>query len=107
MSANPQTPPLIEEREPGLVSRAAFTVILAAFCATEIALFLVLQHGRTWLAVPLVVLAGHFMHGLMLAFHEATHGLLRRNRRWNDVDGVILGTMSFTPFNLFRFVHGT
>ena len=65
MSANPQTPPLIDEREPGLVSRAAFTVILAAFCAIEIALFLVLHVGLRW---PLDI----FPHAW---FWQEVHGL--------------------------------
>ena len=34
-------------------------------------------------ALPLVLLASHLMHGAAVGFHEATHGLLRRNRRFN------------------------
>ena len=45
------------------------------------------------------------MHGLLIGFHEAAHGLLRRNRRWTEVDGVILGVLSFMSFSLYRAAH--
>jgi fatty acid desaturase len=45
------------------------------------------------------------MHGMLIAFHEATHGLLRKNRRLNEIDGVIIGVMSFMSFNLYRAAH--
>ena len=33
-----------------------------------------------WLAVPLVLVSSHLMHGVLIALHEASHGLLRKNR---------------------------
>jgi fatty acid desaturase len=39
--------------------------------------------------------------------HEATHGLLRRNRRFNEFDGVLLGVFSFMSFSLYRAAHQT
>jgi fatty acid desaturase len=53
----------------------------------------------------LMLFVSHVMHGMLIAFHEASHGLLRKNRRLNDIDGIIIGVMSFTSFNLYRAAH--
>ena len=96
----------IERHEPHWVSRSAFQIVTLLFLCTEIALAAVLQSGASlWFAVPLVLLASHLMHGGAVAFHEATHGLLRRNRRLNEFDGVLLGTFSFMSFSLYRAAH--
>ena len=59
------------------------------------------------LAVPLVLLISHLMHGQLIGFHEASHGLLRKNRRLNEFDGVLIGTFSFVSFSLYRAAHQT
>ena len=97
---------LTEPHEPHWVSRAAFQVVIVLFFLTETALAAVLHSGSSvWLAVPLVLLASHLMHGAAVGFHEASHGLLRRSRRLNEVDGIILGVMSFMSFSLYRATH--
>jgi len=94
--------------EPHWVSRSAFQIVVFLFLFTEIALGAVLQSGASlWWAVPLVLLASHLMHGAAVGFHEATHGLLRRNRRFNEFDGVLLGIFSFMSFSLYRAAHQT
>ena len=96
----------IETQEPHWVSRSAFQIVVFLFLLTEIALAVVLQSGASlWFAVPLVLIAGHFMHGAAIGFHEATHGLLRQNRRLNEIDGVLLGVFSFMSFSLYRAAH--
>jgi fatty acid desaturase len=52
-----------------------------------------------------MLFVSHVMHGMLIAFHEASHGLLRKNRRLNEIDGIIIGAMSFTSFNLYRAAH--
>jgi fatty acid desaturase len=52
-----------------------------------------------------VLLASHFMHGAAVGLHEATHGLLRKNRRFNEFDGVLLGVFRFMSFSLYRAAH--
>ncbi len=90
------------------VSRSAFQIVVFLFLFTEIALGTVLYSGASlWWAVPLVLLASHLMHGAAVGFHEATHGLLRKNRRFNEFDGVLLGIFSFTSFSLYRAAHQT
>ena len=93
---------------PHWMSRSAFQVVLVFFFITEIALAAVLHSASSvWLAVPLVLLTSHLMHGALVGFHEASHGLLMRNRRLNEVEGVILGVLSFTSFSLYRAAHQT
>ena len=47
------------------------------------------------------------MHGALIGFHEASHGMLRKNRFLNDLDGIIAGTLSFMSFTLYRVAHQT
>lgn len=92
--------------EPHWVSRSAFQIVVFLFLFTEIALGAVLHRGASlWWAVPLVLLASHLMHGAAVGLHEATHGLLRKNRRFNEFDGVLLGIFSFMSFSLYRAAH--
>ncbi|WP_395746968.1 fatty acid desaturase family protein [Prosthecobacter sp.] len=96
----------IEPHEPHWLSRSAFQIVIIFFFITEIALAMVLRSGASlWFAVPLVLLTAHFMHGAAVGFHEATHGLLRQNRRLNEFDGVLLGVFSFMSFSLYRAAH--
>jgi len=96
----------IEPQQPHWVSRSAFDVVIVLFFFTEIALATVLHSGSSvWLAVPLVLLTSHLMHGAEVGLHEASHGLLRRSRRLNEVYGIILGVLSFMSFSLYRAAH--
>ena len=96
----------IEAHQPHWVSRSAFHVVIVLFFFTEITLAAVLHSGSSvWLAVPLVLVASHLMHGALVGFHEASHGLLTRSRRLNEVDGIILAVLSFTSFSLYRAGH--
>jgi fatty acid desaturase len=54
-----------------------------------------------------VIPVSHFMHGALIGFHEASHGLLRKNRTLNEVDGVLAGMLSFMSFTLYRVAHQT
>ena len=106
MNTTQTAEPAAEIHEPHWLSRSAFQVVVFIFFATEIALAAVLQSGASlWFAVPLVLLAGHLMHGGGVAFHEASHGLLRRSRVLNEIDGTIIGLMSFMSFSLYRAAH--
>lgn len=94
--------------EPHWVSRAAFQIVIVLFVMSEFALAAVLHSGVSrWWAVPLVLIISHLMHGAAVGFHEASHGLLRRNRRFNEFDGVLIGLMSFMSFSLYRAAHQT
>lgn len=87
------------------VSRAAFSIISAALMITQLAAGFAYHHGLIWLCVPLAILISHFMHGLLIGFHEASHGNLRTSRLLNDFDGMLTGTLSFMSFTLYRAAH--
>lgn len=90
---------------PTPLSRSAFSVVSILFYLTQVALGFAVHHGNYWVAVPLVILCSHFMHGLLIGFHEASHSLLRRNRLANDLEGLLIGTFSFISFTLYRVAH--
>lgn len=87
------------------VNRATFSLISAALLITQLAAGFAYHHGLIWLCVPLAILISHFMHGLLIGFHEASHGNLRTSRWLNDFDGLFTGTMSFMSFTLYRAAH--
>ena len=95
----------IETHEPHWLSRAAFQVLALMFAGTQVALGFAVYHENYWLAVPLVLVASHLMHAMLIGFHEATHGLLRKNRLLNEIDGMIIGTLSLMSFSLYRAAH--
>jgi fatty acid desaturase len=96
-------------RHPGThwASRAAFSLIGAGLLISQVALGMAVYHRWFWLAVPLVLLVSHFMHGGLIGFHEASHGMLRKNRFLNDLDGIFAGMLSFMSFTLYRVAHQT
>jgi fatty acid desaturase len=108
---NEQLPPPVvapEEDDHGnthWVTRAAFPLISAALMISQAATLLAYHHGLIWLCLPLAFLVSHFMHGSLIGFHEASHGNLRKSRTLNDLDGVIIGTLSFMSFTLYRAAH--
>src|SRR5438105_5125644 len=89
------------------VRSVAFQTLVISIGLTEAALWAAVWLGWIWLAVPLVLVAAHFIHGMLIGFHEASHGVLRKSRRLNEFDGVIIGMFSFLPFSLYRVVHQT
>jgi fatty acid desaturase len=95
----------IEVHEPHWVSKAAFPVLTAIFFLTQAALALAVYFGVYWCAVPLALVSSHVMHGMLIGLHEASHGLLRKSRLLNEIDGTIIGTFSLTSFSLYRIVH--
>ena len=89
------------------VNRAAFPLVVLALLVSQAALALALSHQLFWLAIPLVFVVSHFMHGALIGFHEASHGQLRKSRTLNDLDGLLIGMMSFMSFTLYRAAHQT
>ena len=87
--------------------RGAFQLLVFGLLFAEIALAITVHSGLIWVAVPLVLVVSHLMHGVLIGLHEAAHGLLRKNRRFNEFDGVVIGTLSLMSFSLYRVVHQT
>src|SRR5262245_61843727 len=87
------------------ISRAAFPLVSGLLVLSLVALFITVYHNLFWLAVPIVLLVSHLMHGQLIGFHEASHGILRKNRTLNEIDGVFIGMLSFMSFSLYRASH--
>ena len=96
-----------EMHEPHWVLRGAFQLLVFGLVFTELMLAVTVHRGLIWLAVPLVLVVSHLMHGTLIGLHEAAHGLLRKNRRFNEFDGLVIGTLSLMSFSLYRVVHQT
>ena len=95
----------IEPHEPHWISRIAFPILTALLFLTQVSLGFAVYRGNYWLAVPLALISSHLMHGIVIGFHEAAHGLLRKNRLLNEIDGLIIGTLSLMSFSLYRAAH--
>jgi len=89
------------------VSRAAFPLVVAGLVLSQVSLGFSYHHRVWWLTVPFILLTSHFMHGALIGFHEASHGLLRKSKFLNDLDGVLAGVLSFMSFTLYRAAHQT
>jgi len=96
-----------EMHEPHWVLRGAFQLLVFGLVLAELLLAVTVQRGLIWLAVPLALVVSHLMHGTLIGLHEAAHGLLRKNRRFNEFDGLVIGTLSLMSFSLYRVVHQT
>jgi fatty acid desaturase len=105
MSETQTNESMIEPHEPHWVSRAAFQILLLIFFATQAVLGVAVYRGWYWLAVPLVFASSHLMHGMLIGLHEASHGLLRKSRRLNEIDGTLIAAFGFMSFSLYRVVH--
>ena len=86
-------------------SRASFPLLSGLFYVVQLALGIAVAKGWTWACVPLVIVASHLMHTYLIAFHEASHGMLRKHKRANYVSGVIMGMVSFLSFTKYRVLH--
>jgi fatty acid desaturase len=96
---------LEEPHEPHWLGRMAFQILAGLFFLSQTALALAVYRDNYWVAIPLVLVTSHLMHGLLIGFHEASHGLLRKSRFLNDLDGLLIGIFSFTSFTLYRAAH--
>ena len=105
MNATPTIETSIEPHAPHWLSRAAFPVLVALFFLTQASLGFAVYRANYWLAVPLVLVSSHLMHGMLIGFHEASHGLLRKSRLLNEIDGIIIGIFSLMSFSLYRAAH--
>jgi len=92
---------------PHWILREAFQLLVFGLVIAEVILAVTVSRGWIWLSVPLVLVISHLMHGTLIGLHEASHGLLRKNRRFNEFDGIVISTFSLMSFSLYRVVHQT
>src|SRR5438309_6844005 len=97
--------PIPDVHDEHAINCVTFQTLVFLLALSQIGIGVTVSFGWLWATVPLVLVAAHLMHGLLIGFHEASHGLLRKSRRLNEFDGVLIGIFSFLPFSLYRVVH--
>src|SRR5262249_5069841 len=105
MNAEPTFETSIEPHAPHWLSRTAFPVLVGLFFLTQASLGFAVYRASYWLVALLVLISSHLMHGMLIGFHEASHGLLRKSRRLKEIDGTIIGILSLMSFSLYRAAH--
>lgn len=105
MTETPTAEYEIETHEPHWISHIAFPILAVLLTITQVAIGFAVYHSNYWLAAPLVLISSHLMHGMLIGFHESTHGLLRKSRLINEIDGMLIGTLSLMSFSLYRAAH--
>jgi len=95
----------VEPHEPHWIARAAHPILIGLTVVCQTGLALATYHDRYWIAAALVIVTSHVLHGTVICLHEASHGMLRKNRLLNEIDGVIIGVFSLTSFSLYRAAH--
>jgi fatty acid desaturase len=105
MNPAPSTDIDVDPHEPHWITRVAFPILILLFALSQISMGVAVYHHVYWLAVILVFVTSHLMHGMLIGFHEATYGLLRKSRLLNEIDGIIIGTFSLMSFSLYRAAH--
>lgn len=58
-----------------------------------------------WIVLPLSVIAAGFTVRLFIIFHDCGHGAFFKSKRINDVVGIILGILTFTPYHRWHHAH--
>lgn len=58
-----------------------------------------------WLVLPLMLLASGFTVRLFIIFHDCGHGAFFQSKAANDITGVVLGILTFTPYHRWHHAH--
>ena len=96
---------LSERPEIHWIHREAFQFIVILLVLNMTAMGFAVHGGQWWLVALLILTGSHLMHGALIGFHEASHGLLRKQRWFNEFDGVLIGVLSLVSFSLYRVLH--
>jgi fatty acid desaturase len=75
------------------------------FLALMAGTLLAWKHGWWPVTIACWLLQAHIGHTSLLAFHQASHYTLHPNRRLNELQGVLLGSVILTPLSAYRWVH--
>lgn len=105
MEANPTTETSTESPPVPWISRHAYMIVNRTFFLTQILLAYTVFREWWVVSIVLVLFLSHLMHALLVSFHEASHGLLRKHRFANEYDGTLLGILTLVPFTLYRNLH--
>lgn len=87
-------------------SRSLWQVVntLVPYAALWVLMYFTLKVSW-WATIPLAVLAGAFLVRIFILFHDCGHGSFFRSKRANDLLGMALGVLTFTPYYQWRWEH--
>lgn len=57
------------------------------------------------LTIAIDVVAALFVMRIFIIFHDAGHGSFFKDRRWNEITGIITGIITYTPYYAWRHAH--
>lgn len=80
-------------------------VSLGAYAVLWLAAVLAWNAGWWPLSLLLALPAGGFLVRLFIVFHDCTHSSFFKHQRWNDIVGIPLGVLTFTPYYSWRRSH--
>lgn len=98
---------IVQAHRPTWVGFLHYAVVLAAFAAAQGLLVYWCLKQRWWQAALVIPVVAFLMHGLLMAFHEASHRSLCPWRPLNDAVGVGVGAFSLMPLTVYRALHRT
>jgi fatty acid desaturase len=111
MSRPPLPPDLLQRvhlREEGKHGRRALIFLLLYALGAAAAVVLAGMSGSVWTTLallPCYVLAAASLHGVSLFTHEAVHGTLSENRRWNALLGAVCAWPVLQNYSAYRVLH--
>src|SRR6185503_9441797 len=83
---------------------AQLTTSFGGFFATCAAMYACFEVSP-WIALPLSTIAAGFLLRIFIIQHDCGHGSFFKSRRANDLVGFVAGTLTLTPYRLWRWEH--
>lgn len=76
------------------------------YCVLWVLMLYTVREGyRYWVTLALAVVAGGILVRVFILFHDCCHGSFFASRRANTVLGYLLGILTFTPYEDWRYAH--
>lgn len=100
-----ETATVTELHRPAGSNVPAMLVNLVALVAAAVSLGAAWPTTHPAWTVAVILWLAYFQHTWTMIFHEDAHYTLYRARWHNILNGIIIGTLIFIPFNVYRQVH--
>src|SRR5690349_14953188 len=95
----------VSAQTPAIPSRLNAAIIAGQLIALAVCMGLAARLESGWGLAGLALVFGAVMNSVYSIIHEAEHGMLFSNRRWNDLAGAAMALFFPAPFHLIRQGH--